>query len=248
MLTDNNAANLSSSNTETTAHTYTLDWTPDQLTWAVDGNVLRTKKKSDTWNATGNRFDYPQTPSRIMLSLWPAGLPSNAAGTVDWAGGIINWNSPYMKNGYYYAMFSDVNVQCYDPPAGANIVGKKSYIYTDTAGTNQSIQITDDSVILKSLYASGDNPNNDPYGSSNTKSGSAPSATPESIPGVSGGVGARGDTSGSSSDSSGSGSSGFSQGTGSHSSSGAAAVQERLLSGGSAFAVLVFLVLGCVWL
>jgi hypothetical protein len=155
-----------------------------------------------------------------------------------------------MKNGYYYAMFSDVNVQCYDPPAGANIAGKKTYVYTDITATNQSIQITDDVVVLKSLYASGDNPNNDPYGSSNTKSGSAPSATPESIPGVSGGVGARGDSPGTGgSDSSGSGSSGFSQGTGgSHSSSGAGAVQERLLSGGSAFAVLVFLVLGCVWL
>jgi hypothetical protein len=185
-----------------------------------------------------------------MLSLWPAGLPSNAKGTVDWAGGIINWNSPYMKNGYYYAMFSDVNVQCYDPPAGANIAGKKSYIYTDIAGTNQSIKITDDVTILKSLYASGDNPNNDPYGSSNTKSGSAPSATPESIPGVSGGVGARGDAPASgSSDSSGSGSGSFIQGSGSSGSkSGAGAVHDGLRSGGSAFAVLVFLVLGCVWL
>jgi len=215
---------------------------------------LRTKKKSDTWNATGNRYDYPQTPSRIMLSLWPAGLPSNAKGTIDWAGGIIDWNSQYMKNGYYYAMFSDVNVQCYDPPSGASISGKKSYIYTDTIGTNQSIKITDDVTVLKSLYASGDNPNNDPYGSSNTKSGSLPSSTPESIPGVSGGVGARGDTPGSGSDSSSSsssssGSGSFSQGGGSTgSSSGAGAVQDTLRSGGSAFAVLVFLVLGCVWL
>jgi beta-glucanase (GH16 family) len=213
--------------------------------------VLRTKLKSDTWNATGNRYDYPQTPSRIMLSLWPAGLSSNAPGTINWAGGVIDWNSQYMKNGYYYAMFSDVNVECYSPPSGARVSGSKSYIYTDTAGTNQSIEITDDVTILKSLFASGDDPNNDPNGSA-TKSGSKPSATPESIPGVSG-VGAR---NGDSSSSSGSGSGGgdgsssgsFSQGGASGSKSGAGAVQDRLRGGGSAFAVLVTLFLGCVWL
>ena len=37
---------------------------------------------------------YPTTPSRIQLSIWPAGIPGTAQGTVDWAGGMINWQDP----------------------------------------------------------------------------------------------------------------------------------------------------------
>ena len=32
---------------------------------------VRTLNKNDTWNETSNRYDYPQTPSRIQFSLWP---------------------------------------------------------------------------------------------------------------------------------------------------------------------------------
>jgi len=249
----NNEQNLSVSNTVSNVHTYTIDWQPDQLSWLVDGKVLRTKKRSDTWNSTSNRFDYPQTPSRIMLSLWPAGLPSNGQGTVDWAGGLINWNSPYMQQGYYYAMVQDVNVQCYDPPSGANIQGKNSYIYTDPAATNNTVQITDTQVILKSLSGTGENPGTDPSSASSSK-GSSPSATPESVPGVSG-AGTRGDdSSGSSAGVSGSGtasaatssptsSTGFSQGT--TGKSGGSRVEEKL--GGSVFAVLVAVAVALCW-
>lgn len=93
-----------------------------------------------------------------MLSLWPAGLPTNAKGTIDWAGGEIDWNSPYMQNGYYYARFQEVTVDCYDPPSGAQIKGSKTYKYTDEAGTNNTVAITDDEVILGSLRGTGENP------------------------------------------------------------------------------------------
>jgi beta-glucanase (GH16 family) len=243
---DNNEVNVSASNTDTETHTYTIDWSPDTLTWSVDGNVLRTKNRADTWNATGGRYDYPQTPSRIQLSLWPAGLPSNAQGTIEWAGGVIDWNSPYMKNGYYYAMFSDVNVQCYNPPAGAQVSGSKSYVYTDTAATNQSIKITDDVVILKSLYADGNNPNYNPYGTS--AGASQPSDAPQTVPGVNG-IGTRGDLPGGNnnpaSGNNGASTTGFSQGTG---KSAAYSVHDRLSTGGSAFAVLVAIICVCFWL
>jgi len=200
---------------------------------------MRTKKRSETWNSTGNRYDFPQTPSRIQLSLWPAGLASNGKGTIDWAGGLVDWNSPIMKNGYYYAIFREIKIQCYDPPAGAQKSGSKSYIYTDTTATNQSIKIVDDLVVLKSLYATGENPGTDPN----------PQTTnlPQTVPGVSG-IGTRGDVPGGESNpasGSGTGQGGFNQGTG---SSGAISVQHNLRSGGSAFAVLVAIVLVCVWL
>lgn len=102
-----NEENLTVSNSVST-HTYEVDWTPEQLTWSVDGKVLRTLNKNDTYNSTDKFYHYPQTPARIQLSLWPAGLSTNAKGTIDWAGGLINWNSQYMQNGYYYAMVDSV--------------------------------------------------------------------------------------------------------------------------------------------
>jgi uncharacterized membrane protein YgcG len=248
-----NEVNLTASSTSTTVHQYCIDWTPDVLTWYVDGKSQRTVKRSDTWNGTSNRFDYPQTPSRIMLSLWPAGLPSNGKGTIDWAGGLIDWNSQYMKNGYYYALVSDVSVNCYDPPSGGK--GSKSYVYTDPAGTNNTVQGSNDIVVLKSLYASGDNPNYDPNASkSASDSKSSPTNSPQTVPGVVGagtrsesnsdsgdGSGGSGtDSSGSSSTGSGGGQS-FSQGSGSSGSSNknsATGLHDRGV-GGSVFAVLV---------
>jgi hypothetical protein len=193
--TDTNEQNLTASNTEQDVHEYCVDWKPDSLTWSVDGDDLRTVKQSDTWNKTSNRFDYPQTPARVQLSLWPAGLSSNAQGTIEWSGGIIDWNSQYMQNGYYYSMVKEVTVDCYDPPSGANIKGQNAYIYTDAAGTNNTVELQDKTVILKSFYATGDNPNIDPNasasksaGPSKTGSASAQSTTAqvETVPGMSG--------------------------------------------------------------
>ena len=214
------------SDTFQNSHTYEVDWQPEQLTWSIDGQVARTLKRSDTWNATSNRFHYPQSPARIQLSLWPAGLASNGQGTVNWAGGLVDWNSADIKNnGYYYATVTDVNVQCYDPPSGANVTGSKSYIYTSNAGTNNTVSLTNDNTILKSLLGTGTNMSADyPHSASSASSAStASSATASStsaaatsevatVPGLSGaGPGTDGQR-GSSSDSgsSGSGSSGSS--------------------------------------
>lgn len=256
--------NLSTTNTVSNMHTYTIDWKPDSISWAIDGKVLRTKKRSETWNATSNRYDFPQTPSRVMLSLWPAGLSTNGKGTIDWAGGLVDWNSPYMQNGFYYARVEDVTVECYDPPPGATKKGSKSYIYTDPRGTNDTVQIVDNVVILKSIYATGEKPDNDPLGSgskSSTSSGakSTPTELPETVPGVSGagerggesenqaGQSAGGTGTGSSGASeTGSASSGFSQGGNTAGKSGAAKVEGRAVMGGSILAGVVALVALCV--
>jgi len=179
--------------------------------------------------------------------LEPAGLPSNGQGTIEWAGGLIDWKSPYMQNGYYYAMINEINVECYDPPNSAKGSGKSTYVYTDKAATNDTIELSGSSVVLKSLFASGDNPDYDPNGDS-----SKPSQTPESIPGVSG-AGSRGeDTSGgdtssasSSQPSAGTGSSGFSQGTGSSGSSAGSKVQAEKLGSSVIAILLAFGVLLC---
>lgn len=202
-----NGKNLTVSNTQQNLHTYTIDWQPDQVTWAIDGQVMRTLKKSDTWNSTDNKFHYPQTPSRVQLSLWPAGLPSNGQGTIDWSGGLVDWDSKYMQNGYYYARVTDVNVQCYDKPSSfKQNNGDKVYYYTDTVGLEANVATGNNNTILSSFLATGDNPTYCPGGCASSVSGAtqsatsmpSSSATPETVPGMSGGgnAGNSGSTSG----------------------------------------------------
>ncbi|KAI0947732.1 hypothetical protein AcW1_009416 [Taiwanofungus camphoratus] len=75
-------------------HDFTLDWQPDSLTWLVDGQTVRTLLASEATDNSTGVSKYPNTPSRIELSLWPAGINTSAPGTVQWAGGMINWNDP----------------------------------------------------------------------------------------------------------------------------------------------------------
>lgn len=244
---DNNGGKEPVSDTFDNWHTYEIDWKPDSITWSIDGEVKRVKKKEETWNATANRYEFPQTPARVQLSLWPAGIPSNAEGTIEWAGGLIDWNSDDIKqHGYYYATFGDITMECYDPPSGANVQGSKSYIYTDYAGTNNTVEITDKPTVLKSLLGTGTNMSADyPHSSGSSNPGDS------TVPGVKGGVGGDAQRGGSgtqggsgsgSSTSSGSGSTttGWSQ-DGDSSDSGAPSQNDRVLKG-SLFAVLVAVV------
>nr|POE62853.1 putative glycosidase crf2 [Quercus suber] len=261
-ITDyDNELNLTTTDTRQNSHTYTFDWTPDSITWSIDGVAIRTKNRKDTYNTTTNQFHYPQTPARVQLSLWPAGLSSNGEGTISWAGGLVDWDSPYMANGYYYAVVSDVTVECYDPPDGFdNNFGSKAYYYTNLYGTNDTVAIGNNNTILSSFYATGDNPTYDPNAkASASASASSPSSTPSAdvatVPGISGG-GARSDSgspvsggtgssgssssAGSGSDSSsvsGSGSTTFTQGEGASGTS-----QASKVMAGSAVALLGFFV------
>jgi beta-glucanase (GH16 family) len=256
-LPDNNGANHTGlPNTLTTEHEYEIDWTPDQITWSIDGKEVRTQKKSDTWNATSNRFDYPQTPARVQLSLWPAGLPSNGEGTINWGGGLVDWSSQYMTNGYYYAAFSEVKMECYDPPSGANVKGTVSYTYDDVAGTNDSVVIGNKPTVLKSLLGTGTNMSAEYPSASSSASDSAETSDVATVPGLTGAGpgtnGQRGDNqSGGSGSNSGSGGSsgtqnpssaptGFVQGGGSNGSGNGGTIQrpEKILQG-SLFAVVV---------
>ncbi|KAJ6614618.1 glycoside hydrolase family 16 protein [Mycena sp. CBHHK59/15] len=125
------ASNLS--DTYANYHDYTIDWQPETLTFLIDGNVVRTIKKGDL--SVNGVSEYPTTPARIQLSIWPAGTASSAAGTVQWSGGLINYNDPdYVSAGHFYALVKSVNITCADPVAPtANIT---SYIYGPNSTTN----------------------------------------------------------------------------------------------------------------
>lgn len=78
-------------------HDYTIDWQPEVLRFLIDDKEVRSIKKADTLK--DGVYQYPTTPARIQLSIWPAGISSMPQGTVQWAGGMINWQDPdYLAN------------------------------------------------------------------------------------------------------------------------------------------------------
>ncbi|KAI0020895.1 glycoside hydrolase family 16 protein [Xylariomycetidae sp. FL0641] len=261
-----NTANITSlSDTNANFHEYEVRWTPDTIEWLVDGEVdhSRTVKKADTWNATANQWDYPQTPARLQLSIWPGGAASNAEGTINWAGGAINWDSEAIqKDGYYYATVGEVSIECYqtDSPPGTN--SGTSYVYNDISGLNNTVEDTDKDTTLASLLGSGLDPDKDYPKSSASQSGDA-----AVIPGLSGGGpgtngqaagGSDGGDSGSGSGSSGNGAtgtdsssaactSGFSQVCGESDSPQSGGVKADRVLGASAFAALIAIG-GMLWL
>ena len=223
-------------------HTYEIDWTPEKVDWIVDGSVHRTLKKADTYNETSKQYEFPQTPARLQMSLWPAGQASNAQGTIDWAGGEIDWNSQdIQETGYYYATVGEVSVKCYDAPSDAKKTGDKAYVYTNSAALEKDVAITDNSTVLASLGATGLDMDlgADKSSSSSSASNSIPTGS-----GGSGGMAGNNTSSGSSGTSttgdSGTSTSGFTQGSPTQ-DSGAAGQNERVLRG-SLFGVLVALV------
>ncbi|ROV88496.1 hypothetical protein VSDG_09315 [Cytospora chrysosperma] len=118
-----------------TFHTYTIDWTAEELNWIIDGTVVRTLKYAD---ANGGQ-SYPQTPMQIKLGTWVAGRKDAAVGTVQWAGGYTDFSQAPFK-GYY----KSVTVQDY---MGGE-TGAKQYVWGDRTGSYESIKVektTDDS-------------------------------------------------------------------------------------------------------
>lgn len=133
-------------------HDYTFDWQEDTLTWLVDGNVVRTLTRAEvTDNSTGlSRF--PSTPSRIEFSLWPAGISSEPEGTVEWAGGMINWDDPdYEAAGHFYAYLDSVSITCADQ-ASANIT---SYVYgSNSSAYTPTVNLSNETTIESGAVAS----------------------------------------------------------------------------------------------
>ncbi|KAJ9625539.1 transglycosylase [Taxawa tesnikishii (nom. ined.)] len=109
------------SDTQTDFHTYTVDWTSTQIVWQIDGTTVRVLKATD---ANGQ---YPQTPMQLKFGAWSGGDPSNAAGTIAWAGGNTDYSA-----GPYTMVVKSVAVTDYSTGT--------SYSYGDTSGSWQSIK------------------------------------------------------------------------------------------------------------
>lgn len=123
----NRGANFYVPNADTEWHNYTTYWDQNYMQWWIDGVMVRQLDYGDPLALWGK--NYPQTPSQVKISIWPAGQPGTADGTVDWAGGMVDYSqAPFTMS------VKSVRVQ--DFHSG------KSYSYSDNSGSWQSINVT----------------------------------------------------------------------------------------------------------
>ncbi|KAK2049574.1 family 16 glycosyl hydrolase [Colletotrichum somersetense] len=112
-------------NPMTSFHTYTIEWTKESIIFSIDGDVIRT--------ATPEEGNYPQTPMQLKLGTWVGGK-GTAQGTIDWAGGLADW-----EKGPFPGYYRSLKVWDY---AGGDKAAAKQYEYSKGSdGTWQSIQV-----------------------------------------------------------------------------------------------------------
>jgi hypothetical protein len=108
-------------NTQGEWHTYTVEWTDQQIIWQVDGNTVRELQASD---ANGQ---FPQTPCQLRFGSWSGGSPGNPQGTIQWAQGPTNFGA-----GPFTMVVSSISVVDYSTGS--------SYKYGDQSGDWSSIE------------------------------------------------------------------------------------------------------------
>jgi beta-glucanase (GH16 family) len=126
--TYNRGAFEANPNNQDAFHTYTVDWTSEQIVWQIDGVTVRALTAAD---AEANQ--YPQTPMQLKLGIWAGGDPSNPPGTIQWAGGDTNY-----ADGPFTMTVQSVSATDYSTGT--------EYTYDGTSGTWQSIKSTGGSV------------------------------------------------------------------------------------------------------
>ncbi|CDH08724.1 related to glycosidase CRR1 [Zygosaccharomyces bailii ISA1307] len=125
-------------------HDYEIDWNEERIQWIVDGQIARTLRKDETWDKELQKYKYPHTPMRLEVALWPGGSEKNHPGTIEWAGGLIDWdNAPDMiEKGQFTAHLQQMQVVPHHNPfvpvmASCIRKGKKiSYAYASEPGTD----------------------------------------------------------------------------------------------------------------
>ncbi|KAJ5396767.1 hypothetical protein N7509_004880 [Penicillium cosmopolitanum] len=108
-------------NADTEFHNYTTYWDQEKLEWYIDNEIVRTLKFDDKGTLGGK--NYPETPCRVKVSVWPAG-------TVDWAGGLVNYDDAPFTMTLQKMRIKDFHTG-------------KEYTYGDKTGDWQSIKVAD---------------------------------------------------------------------------------------------------------
>lgn len=114
-------------NADTEFHNYTTYWAADRLEWWIDGELQRRVNYSQHNTLYGK--NYPQTPSKVKFSNWPAGQKDADEGTIKWAGGVVDYDK-----GPFTMTLQRLRVK--DFHTG------KEYTYGDKTGSYKSIKVT----------------------------------------------------------------------------------------------------------
>ncbi|SCU92735.1 LAMI_0E11804g1_1 [Lachancea mirantina] len=117
-----------------TVHTYEIDWDENRIHWLIDGVCVRTLRRRDTFDPESGIFKYPQTPMRLEVSLWPAGIAANHPGTISWAGGMIDWENSLdiLERGQFYLIVKEIQITPYRSPQVLIGAQKKQTFASDT--------------------------------------------------------------------------------------------------------------------
>ncbi|OAL43885.1 extracellular cell wall glucanase Crf1/allergen Asp F9 [Pyrenochaeta sp. DS3sAY3a] len=100
---------------------YTIEWTPKQIVWQIDGVTVRTLEPANADN------QYPQTPMQVKFGAWSGGDSANSPGTIEWSRGPTDYSK-----GPFTMQVRSLMVQDYSTGT--------QYVYGDTSGTWQSIK------------------------------------------------------------------------------------------------------------
>lgn len=119
---------------QTSFKKYTIDWTPSQIVWQIDGVTVRTLEPA---NAKGQ---YPQTPMQVKMGAWSGGDSANPQGTIQWARGPTDYSK-----GPFSMVVRSIMVQDYSTGT--------QYVYGDQSGSSGSIK-----AVGGSIYSGGNKP------------------------------------------------------------------------------------------
>ncbi|KAF1840295.1 glycoside hydrolase family 16 protein [Cucurbitaria berberidis CBS 394.84] len=100
---------------------YTIDWTPEQIVWQIDGVTVRTLEPANAQD------QYPQSPMQVKFGSWSGGDPANAEGTIKWARGPTDYTK-----GPFSMKVKSLMVQDYSTGT--------QYVYGDQTGSSKSIK------------------------------------------------------------------------------------------------------------
>lgn len=107
-------------NTQAEFHTYTTEWTENQIIWSIDNTVIR------VLNAGQANGQFPQSPMQLKIGSWAGGDPGNSEGTIGWAGGVTDYSA-----GPFSMYVSEISIVDYSTGT--------SYSYGDQSGSWESI-------------------------------------------------------------------------------------------------------------
>lgn len=105
-------------------HNYTIVWTSEEIKWMIDGNVVRTLP----YAAANGGNNFPQTPMNVRIGIWAGGDSANPKGTIEWAGGPVDYNA-----GPFTMVVQSVRIT--DGSKGS------SYSYGDNSGSFKTIKV-----------------------------------------------------------------------------------------------------------